>query len=324
MEAALKARLKWVELYRETGDAGYVCRRCGISRPTLRKWYKRYQNEGIKGLAAQSRKPHRSPHQKIDSQITGWILELRNSRNLGARRIQSELFRQFQCSLSLATIHKFLVAQQAKPIKKLKRKKKFNRYQRPVPGDRVQIDTCKIAPGIYQYTAVDDCSRWRVLELYKRRTAANTLDFIDIMIEQFPFPIQRIQSDRGREFFAYKVQEKLMSYSIKFRPVKPASPHLNGKVERSQKTDLEEFYAITDLSDFEALKEELKAWQFFYNWQRTQGSLGGKTPSQYSSDLGDQTPFWDEGIAAYDTKKERIQAQNYQAEMTIRKLKPCL
>lgn len=99
-----------------------------------------------------------------------------------------------------------------KPIKKLKRKKKFNRYQRPIPGDRIQIDTCKIGPGIYQYTAVDDCSRWRVLELYKRRTASNTLEFIDIMIEEFPFPIQRIQSDRGREFFAHKVQEKLMSY----------------------------------------------------------------------------------------------------------------
>src|SRR3546814_8232113 len=108
MEAVLKALLKWLELYLETGDAGYVCRRCGISRPTLRKWHKRYQQEGLKGLADHSRKPHRSPHQKVDKQITEWILELRNKRNLGARRLQSELFRQFQCSLSLATIHKVL------------------------------------------------------------------------------------------------------------------------------------------------------------------------------------------------------------------------
>ena len=47
-----------------------------------------------------------------------------------------------------------------------------------------------------------------------------------------------------------------MAYSIKFRPVKPRSPHLNGKVERSQKTDLEEFYATADLSNFEVLKDE--------------------------------------------------------------------
>ena len=88
-----------------------------------------------------------------------------------------------ECSLSLATIHKALCLHQVKPLVKLKRKKIFNRYQRPIPGDRVQIDTCKIAPGLYQYTAVDDCSRWRVLALYKRRTATNTLSFIDILKE---------------------------------------------------------------------------------------------------------------------------------------------
>jgi len=61
------------------------------------------------------------------------------------------------------------------------------------------------------------------------------------VIEQFPFPVQRTQTDRGLEFFAEGVQQKLMSLGIKFRPNKPGSPHLNGKVERSQKTDLEEF-----------------------------------------------------------------------------------
>ncbi|AIL13143.1 transposase [Candidatus Paracaedimonas acanthamoebae] len=72
------------------------------------------------------------------------------------------------------------------------------------------------------------------------------------------------------------------------------------------------------------MKEELKEWQFFYNWQRPHGSLSGKTPSQYSSELGNETPFWDEVIAAYDPKKEHFQEQSYYVEMAIRKLKPCL
>ena len=97
------------------------------------------------------------------------------------------------------------------------------------------MDPCKIAPGLYQFTAVDDCTRYRVLRIYKRRTAANTLDFLDGVMEEMPFPVQRIQTDRGREFFALKVQQKLKEYHIKFRPNKPGSPHLNGKVERSQK-----------------------------------------------------------------------------------------
>ncbi|EHU07708.1 putative transposase 7 [Escherichia coli DEC1A] len=51
------------------------------------------------------------------------------------------------------------------------------------------MDTCKIGPGLYQYTSVDDCTRYRVLRLYSRRTAVNSLDFIDCVIEEMPFPI---------------------------------------------------------------------------------------------------------------------------------------
>ena len=324
MDRQIEARKKWVNLYLETKDAGLVCRKCGVSRPTLRKWYRRYSEEGEKGLVGQSKKPLSSPTKKTTLQLIEWILELRADRNLGARRIQTELTRLYECSLSLATIHKVLTTQQAKPIKKLRRKKKFKRYSRPIPGDRVQMDTCKISPGIYQYTAVDDCSRWRVLEIYKRRTAANTLDFLDLVIEQFPFPVQRIQTDRGLEFFAEKVQKKLMELSIKFRPNKPGSPHLNGKVERSQRTDLEEFYATADLTDFEKLREELSIWQFFYNWQRPHGSLNGKTPAQITNELGNKTPFSDEVIANYELDNERIQIANYQQDLVIRKLKGCL
>lgn len=324
MENGVKARLRWVNLYLEIGDAGYVCNRCGISRPTLRKWVKRYQENGINGLLDQSKQPKSSPNRKIDKKIEDWILVLRKERNLGARRIQTELIRLHSCNLSLSSIHKTLFKNNVKPIKKLHRKKDFKRYQRPIPGDRIQIDTCKIRPGIYQYTAIDDCTRFRVLEIYSRRTADNTLKFLDKMIEEFPFPIQRIQSDRGREFFAEKVQLKMMEYCIKFRPVKPASPHLNGKVERSQKTDLEEFYAIADMSDFEKLREELGYWQFFYNWQRPHGALNGKTPSQIDGDVWNKTPLQEEVCASYDETKEHIQNPVYYYELALQRLKGCL
>ncbi|MBJ3778271.1 helix-turn-helix domain-containing protein [Acuticoccus sp. 2012] len=50
--------------YERTGDAGLTCRRCGISRPTLRKWWHRYRANGIAGLEDRSRRPHRSPGRK--------------------------------------------------------------------------------------------------------------------------------------------------------------------------------------------------------------------------------------------------------------------
>ena len=192
---------------------------------------------------------------------------MRHLRNLGPRRLQSELLRLHSISLAIATIHKLLKKHNVKPVKRIRKKSEYIRYERPVPGDRVQMDTTKIAPGLYQYTSVDDCTRYRVLRLYNRRTAANTLDFIDCVIDEMPFPIQRFQTDRGTEFFALKVQKKLKNLCIKFRPNKPASPHLNGKVERSQKTDKTEFYPTINLKS-NNIYDLLSEWQHYYNWDR--------------------------------------------------------
>jgi len=87
------------------------------------------------------------------------------------------------------------------------------------------MDVCKIGGKLYQYTAIDDCSRFKVVELFPRRTPTNTLRFLETVIEQ----------------------EKRMEYGIKFRPIKPRSPYLNGKVEKSQRTDLDEFYSTVDI-----------------------------------------------------------------------------
>lgn len=111
------------------------------------------------------------------------------------------------------------------------------------------------------------------------------------------------------------------SYRFKFRPNKPRSPHLNGKVERSQQTDIREFYATTDLSDFVKLQASLAEWEFYYNWHRPHGSLKGKSTIDITVELGDITPFSDEVYDNYDITKEHIQLQNYHAEMAIRELK---
>ena len=138
MDTKIKARLGWIKLYLEKQDFGYVCRHCGISRTTLRKWYRRYNATGIEGLSDISKKPHNSSNKKLREQLIEKILTLRNERNIGARRIQLELFIQEGTRLSLASIHKALKRSNVKPIKNLKRDKKFKRYQRPVPGDSVQ------------------------------------------------------------------------------------------------------------------------------------------------------------------------------------------
>jgi Integrase core domain len=124
--------------------------------------------------------------------------------------------------LSRATILKVLQRHHLPPLKasRLPRKKR-HRYEREVSGECIQMDTCQVAPDLYQYTAIDDCTRIHVLGLDPRRMAANSLLSLEKINEEMPFPVQCIQTDCGREFFAYKFQERLMSYAIKFRPIKP-------------------------------------------------------------------------------------------------------
>jgi len=317
MDAEQRKRLRWVQLFEEYRDAGTVCLKCGISRPTLRKWLRRFGQYGVNGLRSKSRRPARSPRLKRTEAIVALVLKLRKTRRMGARRLQSELLRHHNTRLSLSTIHQVLDTHRVKPlVRALRHRNVITRYSRPIPGDRVQMDTCKIAPGAYQYTAVDDCSRYRVLGLYARRTAVNTLDFLDRVIEEMPFPIQRVQTDRGREFFAEKVQRRLMSLGIKFRPNKPRSPHLNGKVERSQQTDLHEFWAIVDLKAAD-LGSQLAEWQHFYNWDRPHGALNGKSPIDRVCDLLDSTPLSGEVFNAYDPSRERIRHPEYAIDLRL-------
>ena len=163
-----------------------------------------------------------------DSESISWC-----AVHIGAKRIQADLLRHHNWRISTATIWKVLARHQVPPLRRHRTPQWPVGYSRPVPGECVQVETTKIAPGIYQYTAIDDCTRFRVLGIYSRRTAKNSVRFLEErMLEEFPFPIQRIQSDRGAEFFGLEFQKAVQSNSIKFRPIRPRSPHLNGKVER--------------------------------------------------------------------------------------------
>lgn len=283
-----------------------VCRRCGISRPTLRTWWRRYQAHGVCGLSEESRRPHRLAKRKIGADQEALLLDLRRSRRLGIKPLRSEFLRPHGLDLSLDTRHCVWVRYGEQPLKRPKRKRKGEkRYSRPVAGERVQLDVCKIAPAVYRYTAIDDGSRSRVLGVSSPRTAANTLEFFERLIEKMPFPIQRLQSDRGREVFAETVQQRLMDGAITFRPLKPRSPHLNGQLERSQRADLEEFWPTLDPPSPD-IQQRLDEWQPFWNWQRPHNALGGKTPIDRICKLMAKIPSGKAVEAACKPAKERI------------------
>jgi transposase InsO family protein len=159
------------------------------------------------------------------------------------------------------------------------------RYAKEVPGHQVQVDvkfiTLNDAMGKqyrrYQYTAIDDATRIRALKIYNRHNQGNAINFLDYVIEKFPFRIHTVRTDRGHEFqalFHWHVEDKGIRHSY----IKPRTPQLNGKVERSHRTDQEEFYQLLTYTDDVDLNKKLEAWEGFYNFNRPHGAFAGKTP----------------------------------------------
>jgi transposase InsO family protein len=123
----------------------------------------------------------------------------------------------------------------------------------------------------------DDATRVRALKIYNRHNQMNAIKFIDYVIEKFPFRIHTIRTDRGHEFqaqFQWHVEDK----GIRHVYIKPHSPELNGKVERSHRSDQEEFYQLLSYTDDVDLEMKLREWERHYNYDRPHGGLNGQTP----------------------------------------------
>jgi len=175
-------------------------------------------------------------------------------------------------------------------LNRLKYKKKWQRYPqyyaKPLPGDRIQVDVKfldKLAfsgKKYYQFTAVDDCTRLRVLRIYDHNNVKNANDFIDKVKTALPFAIKQIQTDNGSEFsevFSWHLED----LGIDHRKTKICSPEENGKVERSHRTDEDEFYGINRFVSIQHCIKLLRQWEREYNEERPHMALDGKTPHEF-------------------------------------------
>jgi transposase InsO family protein len=108
-------------------------------------------------------------------------------------------------------------------------------------------------------------------------TQKNAIDFLEHVVRRFPFRIRQIRTDNGHEFqaqFHWYVEDQGMQHVY----IKPRSPRLKGKVERSHKTDASEFYQLLNYVDDVDLQKKLAAWEAFYNVARPHGAHSGRTP----------------------------------------------
>lgn len=215
------------------------------------------------------------------------MLHLRKTYRLGPIRIVWYLARYHAITISDAGVYRILRRNGLSRLPGGTRVRKIHtqRYQQQVPGHQIQVDVkfLKFAGKDgkpvkrYQYTAIDDATRIRALKIYDRHNQSNAIDFINTIIEKFPFRIREVRTDNGHVFqaqFHWHVED----LGIRHAYIKPASPQLNGKVERSHRTDEQEFYQLLTYTDDVDLRARLSEWEQFYNLSRPHGAFNGKAP----------------------------------------------
>jgi transposase InsO family protein len=267
-----------------------TCRYFGISRKTYYKWKRRYDEHREAGLYDRPRTPHLSPR-STPREVVGKILYLRQTYHFGPRRIADYLKRFHDVSLAMSSVHRILrrhgVHRLPANLKHRPHGVRWKRYEKPQPGHRLQLDVkfLERIPGtqkrLYQFTAIDDCTRLRVLKVYDACNQRTAIQFIDEVVRRVPFRVHVIQTDNGAEFqsqFHWHVE----GLDIRHAYIRPRTPHLNGKVERSHRVDDEEFYQLLDkdgiTDDIHLFNEKLREWEDYYNYHRLHGALDGQTP----------------------------------------------
>ena len=269
-----------------------------IPRSSYYKWKTAFNKAGEQGLLRKHPVACNHPN-KIKEDVVEKILLLRKDYQLGSWRIKWYLERYHDIQISESSVYRILKRYGVEKLHKKAARRSLHskRYNKFTPGHHVQVDVkvliLKDVLGKpikrFQYTAIDDATRIRALQIYDRQNQINAIEFINYVVKKFPFRIKSIRTDRGHEFQA-KFHWHVEDLGMEHHYVKVRTPQLNGKVERSHLTDQREFYQLLTYTDDVDLKEKLSQWENFYNYGRPHGAHDGKTP--------------------YEMLKEKITARN--------------
>ena len=278
--------------------------RFNVSRATVYRWRKRYDGSAA-SLMDRSRRPHHHPKQHTEEELKLIFNMRKRSPHLGLVVFWVKL-RQRGYSRSVTSLWRVLRRQKLQPVKPPNPKYVPKPYEKMhYPGERVQVDV-KVVPSaciagdakvleerFYQYTAIDEYSRFRFVAAFKEQSTYSSVQFLEMLLKAFPFKIECIQTDNGSEFIKSFDEHKKGKFSlfearlkelgIHHKLIRPYTPRHNGKVERSHRKDNEYFYATHRFHSFEDFKQQLAVHNRRYN-NFPMRPLNWHSPKDYISD----------------------------------------
>jgi transposase InsO family protein len=267
----------------------------GVDVKTVGKWVKRFEAEGLGGLADRSSRPHKlyrpTPAETVDR-----VIALRRQRFCGQQIAKDT-------GVSPATVSRILRAEGISRAKDLDPPAPVVRYEREHPGELIHLDIKKLGrfekPGHritgdrtgqsnsrgvgweYVHVCIDDASRIACSQVFpneKKQSAVAALEAAVAYYKSLGVTVARVMTDNGACYKSHAFRDACAALGLRHIRTKPYTPKTNGKAERFIQTALREWAYAQTYQTSDDRTAELPAWLHRYNWHRPHGGINSQTP----------------------------------------------
>jgi transposase InsO family protein len=277
-----------------------VAEEMNVSRATAYKWWRRWQAEGEAGLDDRSSRPHSCPH-RTSAQLERRVVSLRRRRKLGPARIGPIV------GLPPSTVHRVLTRHGLQRLAWMDRPtgRLIRRIETSRPGELVHVDVKKlhqVPPGggwrghgrgvaprsvrrtpqiDFIHTVIDAHSRVAYVEVWADEQGATCTAVFRRAIAWFQARgviIDAVLTDNGPGYKSNLWRDLCTEFGIDHRRIRPYRPQTNGKVERFNRTLVDEWAYVRSYRSNGHRLAALARWLHTYNHHRCHTALGGEPP----------------------------------------------
>jgi transposase InsO family protein len=307
-----EGRRRLCELIEEGWPVATAAESMRISRQTAHKWWRRYQDAGLAGLADRSSRPVRCPT-KTPAKVERRVVALRRRHQLGPARLAP------RAGIPASTLHRVLQRHGVSRLSDLDRRsgRVIRRIETTHPGELIHLDikkqaripkgggwrvkgvqhknTSKSRPRIgyaHVHSAIDAYSRLAYSEVHKDETSVTNIGFwrrAKAFFERYGITVERVLTDNGSCYRSKDFAAELMHDAIKHTFTKPYKPQTNGKIERFNRTLLNEWAYARPYRSEAARIRALDTWLHLYNHHRHHTAIGGPPISRVNNLVGQNT-----------------------------------
>jgi transposase InsO family protein len=302
-----EGRRRLVELIESGWSVAAAAESMRISRQCAHKWWRRYRDEGVPGLQDRSSRPRSCPH-RTSARLERQVVALRQSRRVGPARLAGVV------GLPPATVYRILRRNGLNRLAWMDRTtgRVIRRIETDRPGELVHIDVKKLArvPAgggwhahgrstemrsgrdrrrtgyAFIHTAIDAYSRLAYSEVLDAESVDTCVPFLrraHAWFAQHDVTIERVLTDNGNGYRSGAWTALCVELELRHTRTRPYHPATNGKVERFNRTLLDEWAYNRTWRSEAARTRALDRWLHRYNHHRHHTALGGPPASRINN-----------------------------------------